>query len=94
MCKAEAKSGQGKSNRDLDRRTVTVRLGKGEIGCYDEIITELGLSLSFLVRTALKLFLMLFNHHKKGGRFKLVHADGSEEMVAILELEGAQVEAD
>jgi hypothetical protein len=90
MQKAEAKSGNSKSNRELDRRTVTVRLGKGEIGCYDEIITELGLSLSLLVRTALKLFFMLFKHHKQGGRLKLVYADGSEEFLTILELQGAK----
>jgi len=80
--------GKRKNGRELDKRTITVRLGKGEIGSYDELICELGLSLSALVRTALKLFLWLFNEHKKGGQLKIVYADGNEINLTVLELEG------
>jgi hypothetical protein len=85
----DEKSGKRKNGNELDKRTITVRLGKGEIGSYDELICELGLSLSALVRTALKLFLWIFNEHKKGGELKIVYPDGSEKNVTILELQGS-----
>jgi|GEM_PF-3225630 len=82
-----------KQGREVDRRTFTIRLGKGEIDFYEEMTAELGISLSFLARTAIKLFIVLFKNYKKGGRLKLVHANGEEEFFAILELEGVFVES-
>lgn len=85
----QAESGNGvKSNSAEDQRSLTVRLGRGEVSYYDYALRELGLKLPDLARTALKLFLWIFKEKKKGAQLKLVYPDGSEKLVTVLELEG------
>lgn len=77
------------NGKNRDRRTIC--LGKEEIALYDQAVCDLGLSLSLLARTALKLLLLVFKNQREGGYLKLVHSNGTEERLIILELQGGGV---
>ena len=81
-------SGKSRNSNSKDRRTVTFRLGEGEVGSYDKILQELGTSLSYLMRLAIKLVIMLYYHYKQGGQIILKDKDGRESPLVILELQG------
>ncbi len=83
-------SGTSRNSNKADRRTVTFKLGEGEVGSYDDILQELGTSLSSLMRLAIKLVIKLYHHYKHGGQFILRDKDGQEHDLIILELQGAR----
>lgn len=84
-------SGTSRNSNSKDRRTVTFRLGEGEVGSYDNILQELGTSLSYLMRLAIKLVILLYNHYKRGGQIILRDKDGFDRQLVILELQGVTV---
>ncbi|MCX6744018.1 MAG: hypothetical protein NTX82_00645 [Candidatus Parcubacteria bacterium] len=84
-------SGTSRNSNSKDRRTVTFRLGEGEENSYDDILRELGTSLSSLMRLAIKLVIKLYHHYKQGGQFILRDKDGQEHDLIILELQGARL---
>lgn len=84
-------SGKSRNSNKADRRTVTFRLGEGEIHSYENILEELGTSLSNLMRLAIKLVIMLYYQYKSGGQLILKDKDGQERPLVILELQGVKL---
>lgn len=85
-----SESGTSRNSNSKDRRTVTFTLGEGEVPLYNNILKELGTSLSNLMRLAIKLLLLVYEHYKQGGQVILRDKDGLEKPIFILEFQGAR----
>lgn len=83
-------SGTSRNSNSKDRRTVTFTLGEGEVPLYNNILKELGTSLSNLMRLAIKLLLLVYEHYMQGGQVILRDKDGLEKPIFILEFQGAR----
>jgi len=70
-----------------ETKAVTVRFGLEDYDQFQLMSKKLGVPWTDLVKVAVKLLVYLYQLILSGGKIKLVRPDGSEEVLAILELE-------